>query len=174
MIDNLNMTYNGNLTKDLNKKITGIQLNCLDLPEKVQFESGNSYSSYGEVVDGEINIVGISFNADLKPITLSGIGYRGAFVYEPIDNFFLKVSHFLEGTKYLDGILTWNVNLQVRITGIVPKIGFPLLSGKKLKSGKVKMGHPKGKMPGDHIRQNKQVEDLSQKHNLKKKELYMK
>ena len=33
---------NGNLTKDLNKKITLIQYNWLDLPSKVQFEGGNS------------------------------------------------------------------------------------------------------------------------------------
>ena len=42
---------NGNLTKDLNKKITGIQLNCLDLPEKVQFEGGKSIS-YLYAADG--------------------------------------------------------------------------------------------------------------------------
>ncbi len=42
---------NGNLTKDLNKKITGIQLNCLDLPEKVQFEGGKSIA-YTYAADG--------------------------------------------------------------------------------------------------------------------------
>ena len=30
---------NGNLTKDLNKNITGIQYNCLNLPSKVTFDS---------------------------------------------------------------------------------------------------------------------------------------
>lgn len=35
---------NGNLTKDLNKKITDIQYNYLNLPSRIQFESGNSIS----------------------------------------------------------------------------------------------------------------------------------
>lgn len=42
---------NGNLTKDLNKKITDIQYNCLNLPERVQFEGGNSIS-YLYAADG--------------------------------------------------------------------------------------------------------------------------
>lgn len=33
---------NGNLTKDLNKKIADIQYNVLNLPNKIQFEDGNS------------------------------------------------------------------------------------------------------------------------------------
>ena len=35
---------NGNLTQDLNKKITDIQYNCLNLPCWVEFENGNSIS----------------------------------------------------------------------------------------------------------------------------------
>ena len=35
---------NGNLTKDLNKKITDIQYNCLNLPSRIQFEDDNSIS----------------------------------------------------------------------------------------------------------------------------------
>ena len=31
-----------NLTKDLNKKITDIQYNCLNLLSRIQFENGNS------------------------------------------------------------------------------------------------------------------------------------
>lgn len=42
---------NGNLTKDLNKKIVDIQYNCLNLPEKIQFEDGNSIS-YLYAADG--------------------------------------------------------------------------------------------------------------------------
>ena len=42
---------NGNLNKDLNKKITLIQYNCLNLPEKVQFEGGNSIA-YTYAADG--------------------------------------------------------------------------------------------------------------------------
>ena len=99
-------------------------------------ETKKFYSSYGEIVDGEINIIGVSFDANIKPVTFSGIGYKGAFVYEPLDGFILKANHFLEGTKYFDGIFTWNVNLQGRITGIAPKIGFPPLPGKGFRGGK--------------------------------------
>ena len=35
---------NGNLTKDLNKNITAIQYNCLNLPGRVMFANGNSIS----------------------------------------------------------------------------------------------------------------------------------
>lgn len=35
---------NGNLTQDLNKKITDIQYNCLNLPGRIEFEDGNSIS----------------------------------------------------------------------------------------------------------------------------------
>lgn len=35
---------NGNLTQDLNKKITDIQYNCLNLPSRIEFEDGNTIS----------------------------------------------------------------------------------------------------------------------------------
>lgn len=35
---------NGNLIQDLNKKIAGIQYNCLNLPSRIEFENGNSIS----------------------------------------------------------------------------------------------------------------------------------
>ena len=35
---------NGNLTKDLNKKITNIKYNCLNLPGRIEFEDGSSIS----------------------------------------------------------------------------------------------------------------------------------
>lgn len=35
---------NGNLTQDLNKKITDIQYNCLNLPGRIEFENGSSIS----------------------------------------------------------------------------------------------------------------------------------
>ena len=99
-------------------------------------EKKKFYSSYTEIINGEINIIGVSFDANIKPVTFSGIGYKGAFVYEPLDGFILKANHFLEGTKYFDGTFTWNVNLQGRITGIAPKIGFPPLLGKGFRGGK--------------------------------------
>ena len=42
---------NGNLTKDLNKNITGIQYNCLNLPSKVTFGNGNTIT-YTYAADG--------------------------------------------------------------------------------------------------------------------------
>ena len=42
---------NGNLTKDLNKNITGIQYNCLNLPSKVTFGNGNTIT-YLYAADG--------------------------------------------------------------------------------------------------------------------------
>lgn len=42
---------NGNLTQDLNKNITGIQYNCLDLPSRIRFGNGNTIS-YLYTADG--------------------------------------------------------------------------------------------------------------------------
>ena len=42
---------NGNLTKDLNKNITSIQYNCLNLPSKVTFGNGNTIT-YTYAADG--------------------------------------------------------------------------------------------------------------------------
>lgn len=42
---------NGNLTKDLNKKVTDIQYNCLNLPCRIEFEDGN-ITSYLYAADG--------------------------------------------------------------------------------------------------------------------------
>ena len=42
---------NGNLTKDLNKNITGIQYNCLNLPSKVTFKDGSTIT-YLYAADG--------------------------------------------------------------------------------------------------------------------------
>ena len=55
--DNVNETVeyeydkNGNLTKDLNKKITGIQYNILNLPSHISFADGNSIE-YEYAADG--------------------------------------------------------------------------------------------------------------------------
>ncbi|MDE5760592.1 MAG: RHS repeat-associated core domain-containing protein [Bacteroides sp.] len=42
---------NGNFTKDLNKNITGIQYNCLNLPDKVTFSDGSTIT-YTYTADG--------------------------------------------------------------------------------------------------------------------------
>ena len=122
-------------------------------------EKKKFYSSYSEIINGEVNVIGISFDANIKPVTFSGFGYKGAFVYEPLKGFWLKVNHFLEGTQYFDGIVTWQVNLDGRITGLAPKIGFPPLVGKgkgfKVGSGK---SSTKGMPHGDGGRALTQAE----------------
>ena len=122
-------------------------------------EKKKFYSSYSEIINGEVNVIGISFDANIKPVTFSGFGYKGAFVYEPLKGFWLKANHFLEGTQYFDGIVTWQVNLDGRITGLAPKIGFPPLVGKgkgfKVGSGK---SSTKGMPHGDGGRALTQAE----------------
>ena len=49
--DEYDYDKNGNLTKDLNKNITSIQYNCLNLPSKVTFGNGNTIT-YLYAVDG--------------------------------------------------------------------------------------------------------------------------
>ena len=122
-------------------------------------EKKKFYSSYSEIINGEVNVIGISFDANIKPVTFSGFGYKGAFVYEPLEGFLLKAKHFWEGTQYFDGIVTWQVNLDGRITGLAPKIGFPPLVGKgkgfKVGSGK---SSTKGMPHGDGGRALTQAE----------------
>ena len=60
---------NGNLTKDLNKNITAIQYNCLNLPSRVMFANGNSisylYDAAGRklrtvhVLEGDLSLIHI-------------------------------------------------------------------------------------------------------------------
>ena len=64
---------NGNLTKDLNKKMIEIQYNCLNLPSRIQFEGGNSivflYDANGtkvrttHIIDGVITSTDYCDNA---------------------------------------------------------------------------------------------------------------
>ena len=49
--DEYDYDKNGNLTKDLNKNITSIQYNCLNLPSKVTFGNGNTIT-YLYAADG--------------------------------------------------------------------------------------------------------------------------
>ena len=122
-------------------------------------EKKKFYSSYSEIINGEVNVIGISFDANIKPVTFSGFGYKGAFVYEPLEGFLLKAKHFWEGTQYFDGITTWEVNLDGRITGLAPKIGYPPLVG-KVKGFKVGIGKSstKGMPHGDGGRALTQAE----------------
>ena len=87
-------------------------------------ETHKFYTSYTSVVDGELTVVGKCFNAYLTPVSFSGIGYPGAFVYEAITSLWDKIILSLDGgLKYNDGYFNWNVNYLGRITGYAPIIG---------------------------------------------------
>ena len=135
-------------------------------------ETGKFYTSYAEFSNGEIVVTGKSFDANLKPVSASGYGYPGAFVYEPLEGFWLNLNHILNGTTYYDGFINWNVNTDGRINGVVPITGTAPTFGKgnKFVGGKQKMGHSLGKMTRDHDRQNKQVRSLAKKYKLSEKE----
>lgn len=48
---------NGNLTQDLNKKISEIQYNCLNLPRRIQFEDGSSISYLYDAAGTKLRVV---------------------------------------------------------------------------------------------------------------------
>lgn len=99
-------------------------------------EKKKFYASYGRVVDGEVTIYSKSFDANLTPVSYSGIGYLGAYVYEPLDGFLLLANHYLNnGTTYSNGIINWQVNSSGRITGVAPIIGIADFGGSFSKTG---------------------------------------
>lgn len=87
-------------------------------------ETHKFYTSYTKVVDGELNVVGKSFDANLIPVSFSGLGYNGAFVYQPTSSAWKKFLLSLDGgLNYNDGYFNWNVNFSGRITGYAPIVG---------------------------------------------------
>jgi len=135
-------------------------------------ETGKFYTSYTKVVDGEINVIGKSFDANITPVSNSGTGYLGAFVYQPIKGFWQTANYFLEGSTYNDGVINWEVNTSGRIIGVKPISGVAPVFGKgKIWNGKQKMGRAIGKMSGNHDVQNKQIRDLARKHKLNNNEI---
>ena len=86
-------------------------------------ETNIFYTSYSRVEDGEIVVVGKSFDAHLMPVSRTGKGYPGAFVYQPLEGFWQIANHFCNGTQYYDGEINWSANLSGRITGVAPIIG---------------------------------------------------
>lgn len=135
-------------------------------------ETKKFYTYYTDIVNGEVTVVSKSFDANLKPVSSSGYGYPGAFVYEPLDGFLLNLNHILSGTTYYDGFAHWNVNSDGRITGFAPITGIAPTFGKnnKFVGGKQKMGHAIGKMSGNRMVQKEQTKSLANKYNLNKKE----
>lgn len=135
-------------------------------------ETRKFYTSYTKVVDGEINVIGRSFDANITPVSYSGAGYLGAFVYQPVNGFWETLNYFLERSTYFDGAIKWDVNTSGRIIGVKPIIGVAPVFGKgKIWNGKQKMGRAIGKMSGNHDVQNKQIRDLARKHKLNNNEI---
>lgn len=144
------------------------------------------YTSYSDVIDGQITVVGLSFDANIKPTTHNGIGYPGAFVYQPLIGFWQKLNYFLNGSTYNDGYFNWKVNEEGRIIGIAPLTGTPPIvslagkSGMLLKNAgklgrKAKMGRPIGKMSGNRAVQQEQIDALCNKYGIqgtKRQELH--
>ena len=144
------------------------------------------YTSYSDVIDGQITVVGLSFDANITPVSHSGIGYPGAFVNKPLSGFWQKLDHYLNGTKYYDGYFTWDVNEDGRIIGMAPLTGTPPIVSLAGKSGmlikyasklgrKTKMGRPIGKMSGNRAVQKEQIDALCNKygiHGTKRQELH--
>ncbi|MDR1369133.1 MAG: RHS repeat-associated core domain-containing protein, partial [Dysgonamonadaceae bacterium] len=135
-------------------------------------ETNKFYTSYGTIENGEVVIVGRSFDADFTPVSFDGLGYDGAFVYRPrtgIGRVMESIDRFLNGSgKYLtynDGITNWSVNASGRITGVTPfnglTIGYPPAVG--MKGGKFtqKMGKAKGNMTGNRNVQQKQFDAVA-------------
>ncbi len=129
-------------------------------------ETHKFHMSYAEVKDGELVVTAKSFPADLTPVSFSGKGYEGAFVYKPITNPLLKIAYAFDPLTYYDGFLNWTCNTQGRITGVAPIMGMPPAVG--FRGGKQfqKMGKAIGKMSGNRNVQDKQVRSLAKKYKL--------
>ena len=93
---------NGNLTKDLNKKKTAIQYNCLNLPSRVMFANGNSisylYDAAGRklrtvhVLEGDSVITdycgNVVYENEVPKILLTEVGY--VFLTDSKYHYYLK------------------------------------------------------------------------------------
>jgi RHS repeat-associated protein len=104
-------------------------------------ETQKFYISYGTVENGEVVIVGRSFDANITPVSSSGEGYPGAFIYKPRTGFPGLIERLDSSlnpyssphNSYDDGTNTWSVNSSGRITGIAPPtpiMGYPPMVGK--------------------------------------------
>ena len=93
-------------------------------------ESHKFYTSYAEVTNGELVVTAKSFDANIIPVSSTGLGYPGAFIYEPINGFWENANYYLNGLTYNDGFTNWNVNRNGRITGETPILGIADFGGK--------------------------------------------
>lgn len=107
-------------------------------------ETHKFYTSYAEVKNGELVVTGKSFDANITPVSATGAGYPGAFVYEPASGFLENANYFLNGGfTYNDGQFNWNVNRSGRITGVAPIMGIADFGGKS-KMSFLRSSLPKG------------------------------
>ena len=74
--------------KDLNKKITNIQYNCLHLPDRVEFEDGSSISYLYDAAGIKLRVVHSTAG---KTTTTD---YCGSVIYE------LSLIHISEPTRH--------------------------------------------------------------------------
>jgi RHS repeat-associated protein len=94
--------------------------------------TGKFYTSYTTVENGEVTAVSKSFDASLKPVSLTGQGYPGAFVYNYAEGMgglyglgynaaqYMDISAFVSNLAGFDPYHygNWNVNDEGRITGL--------------------------------------------------------
>ena len=116
-------------------------------------ETGKYWISYGTVENGEAVINSRSFDANITPVSTSGEGYPGAFVYEPRSGFLGNaqdiLGRLLDRTQYDtydNGTDIWNVNSSGRIIepGFRYYIGYPPAVGKAGKISTKGMPHGDG------------------------------
>lgn len=100
-------------------------------------ETGKYHMSYATVINGEITVIGKSFDANLKPVSLTGRGYSGAFVYDyaggngglyqsaynaaqymELSSFATTLMSPFDPNSYYDGVSNWNVDGTGRLVGI--------------------------------------------------------
>ena len=127
-------------------------------------ESHKIYTSYAEVTNGEIVVTSKSFDANITPVSTTGIGYPGAFVYEPVKGLWENVNYYLNGLTYNDGFTNWDVNRNGRITGVAPILGIADFGGKS-KASYIKSMLPKGfKLAREFMSHNEKVYEYNGKY----------
>ncbi len=127
-------------------------------------ESHKFYTSYAEVTNGELVVTSKSFDANITPVSTTGVGYPGAFVYEPVNGFWENANYYLNGLTYNDGFINWNVNRSGRITGVAPILGIADFGGKS-KASYIKSIIPKGfKLAREFLSHNEKVYEYSGKY----------
>ena len=136
------------------------------------------YATYCTVADGEFTVNCSAYNLEIFPVTTySVVSYSDIQVHEPVNGIWDEISYRLDPWTYNDGITTWSVGKDGRISGFAPKIGYPPLLGKgrgiTWKSGRFveKIGKIKGKAPRPNKVQNAQVRQLAKKYKLNNEQI---